>query len=72
MRQAMLPAGGAYVKVTLSPTCHGSGRDGSVRVETIYLPDLLMHFTICEAAASEDAAKRRVDHEISQRRDVRG
>ncbi len=44
----------------------------SVSVETIHLPDLLMHFTIYEAAESEDAAKRRVDHEISQLRKVRG
>jgi hypothetical protein len=43
-----------------------------VRVEAISLPDLLMHFTIYEAADSEDAAKRRIDHEISQLREVRG
>ena len=35
-------------------------------------PDLLMHFTIYEAAESEDAAKRRIDHEISQLRAARG
>ncbi len=44
----------------------------SMRVEPISLPDLLMHFTIYEAAESEDAARRRIDHEILQLRDVRG
>ena len=39
---------------------------------SLYRPDLLMHFIIYEAAESEDAAKRRNDHEISQLRDVRG
>ncbi len=40
-------------------------------MEAISLPDLLMHFIIYEAAESEDAAKRRIDHEISQLRRVR-
>jgi hypothetical protein len=40
--------------------------------QAISLPDLLMDFTIYEAADSEDAAKRRIDHEISQLREARG
>jgi hypothetical protein len=44
----------------------------SLQVEAVALPDLLMHFTIYEAAESEDAAKRRIEHEISQLREVRG
>ena len=40
--------------------------------EAIPLPDLLMHFTIYEAAESKDAAKRRIDHEIARLREVRG
>jgi len=39
-------------------------------VETIALPDLLMHFMIYEAAGSEDAAKRRIDWEISRLRGI--
>ena len=35
------------------------------------LPDLLMHFTIYDAVESEDTAKRRIDGEISQLRQVR-
>ncbi len=42
-----------------------------MRVEAKPLPDLLMHFTIYEAADSEDAAKQRIEHEISQLRDTR-
>lgn len=41
-------------------------------MEAIPLPDLLMHFTIYEAADSENAAKRRIDLEISQLQDGRG
>jgi len=55
-----------------STLCSIGRQASSVRVEAISLPDLLMHFTIYEAAESEDAAKRRIDHEISQLRDVRG
>lgn len=48
-------------------------RDGSnVRVDAIPLPDLLMHFLIYEIAGSEDAGKRRIDHEIAQLRELRG
>ena len=43
---------------------------GRICVEAIPLPDLLMHFMIYEAADSEDAAKRRIDHEISQLREA--
>jgi len=54
-------------------TLGGISREmSSVRVDAIPLPDLLMHFTIYEAAESEDAAKRRINHEISQLRDLRG
>ncbi len=53
-------------------TLCGISRSGSgVRADAISLPDLLMHFTIYEAADSEQAAKRRIDHEISQLRLVR-
>ncbi len=55
-----------------STLCSIGRQASSVRVEAISLPDLLMYFTIYEAAQSEDAAKRRIDHEISQLRDVRG
>ncbi len=55
-----------------STLCSIARDASSLRVEAISLPDLLMHFTIYEAAESEDAAKRRIDHEISQLRDVRG
>ncbi len=41
-----------------------------MRADGIPLPDLLMHFTIYEAADSEQAAKRRIDHEISRLRDL--
>ncbi len=44
----------------------------SVRVEAVSLPDLLMHFTIYDAVESENAAKRRIDSEISQLRNVWG
>ncbi len=55
-----------------STLCSTSRHASSMRVEPISLPDLLMHFTIYEAAESEDAARRRIDHEILQLRDVRG
>ncbi len=55
-----------------STLCSISGHAPSLRVEATSLPDLLMHFTIYEAAESEDAAKRRIDHEISQLREVQG
>jgi UDP-MurNAc hydroxylase len=55
-----------------STLCPISRQASSVRVEAISLPDLLVHFTIYEAAESEDAAKRRIDYEISQLREVRG
>ncbi len=55
-----------------STLCSISGHASSVCLEAIPLPDLLMHFTIYEAADSEDAAKRRMDQEISQLRAVRG
>ncbi len=72
MRQAMLPAGGAHVTVTLLGHAMVLVGDGSARVETIYLPDLLMHFTIYDAVESEDAAKRRINSEISLLRNVWG
>jgi hypothetical protein len=54
-------------------TLRSISRDASsVRIDAVPLPDLLMHFTIYEAAESEDAAKQRIDHEISQLRAVRG
>ncbi len=53
-----------------STLCSISRHASSVRVDAIRLPDLLMHFTIYEAAESEDAAKRRIDHEISQLRET--
>ena len=52
-----------------STLCRVSRDTSGVRVEAVPLPDLLMHFTIYEAADSEDAARRRVDHEISQLRE---
>jgi hypothetical protein len=52
-----------------STLCRVSRDASRVRVESISLPDLLMHFTIYQAADSEDAAKRRIDHEISQLRE---
>jgi hypothetical protein len=55
-----------------STLCSTGREPSSVRVEAISLHDLLIHFTIYKAAESEDAAKRRIDHEISQLRDVRG
>ena len=55
-----------------STLCSISGHASSLRVEAASLPDLLMHFTIYQAAESEDAAKRRIDYEISQLREVRG
>ena len=55
-----------------STLCSISPHASRVRVEAIPLPDLLMHFMIYEAADSEDAAKRRIDHEISQLRAARG
>ena len=58
----------AYSRRT-STLCGVSVHGSRVRVEAISLPDLLMHFTIYEAADSEDAAKRRIDHEISQLRE---
>ncbi|MEE8507868.1 MAG: MBL fold metallo-hydrolase [Myxococcota bacterium] len=51
-----------------STLCRTSRHASGVRVEAIPLPDILMHFTVYEAADSEDAAKRRIDHEISQLR----
>ncbi len=54
-----------------STLCAISRNASSVRGEAVALPDLLMHFTIYETAGSEDAAKRRIDHEISQLREVR-
>ncbi|MEE8475344.1 MAG: MBL fold metallo-hydrolase [Myxococcota bacterium] len=53
-----------------STLCCVSRHGSSVRVESIFPPDLLMQFTIYEAADSEDAAKRRIDHEISQLRET--
>jgi hypothetical protein len=55
-----------------STLCSISRHASSVRVEAVSLPDLLMRFTIYEAAESEDAARRRIDYEISQLREVRG
>jgi hypothetical protein len=55
-----------------STLCSISRHASGVRVEAISLPDLLMHFTIYEAAESEDAAKQRIDQEISKLREVRG
>ena len=55
-----------------STLCSISRHALSVGVEAVSLPDLLVHFTIYETAESEDAAKRRIDHEISQLREVRG
>jgi hypothetical protein len=52
-----------------SALCRVSRDKSGVRVEAIPLPDLLMHFTIYEAADSEDAAKRRIEHGISQLRE---
>ena len=53
-------------------TLGGTSRRGaSVRGRAIPLPDLLMHFTIYQAADSEEAAKRRIDHEIAKLRDGR-
>ncbi len=49
-----------------STLCAVSRRGSEVRVDAVPLPDLLMHFTIYEAPESEDAAKRRIDHEIAQ------
>ncbi len=54
-----------------STLCGVSRHASSVRAEAISLPDLLMHFTIYEARDSEDAAKQRIDHEISQLRESR-
>ncbi len=55
-----------------STLCAISRNASSIRVEAVALPDLLMHFTIYDAVESEDAAKRRIDSEISQLRNVRG
>ena len=55
-----------------STLCSISRHESGLRVEAVSLPDLLMHFTIYEAAGSEDAAKRRIDHEISQLQEIRG
>jgi hypothetical protein len=55
-----------------STLCSISRHASSLRMEAISLPDLLMHFTIYEAAESENAAKQRIDHEISQLRQGRG
>ncbi len=52
-----------------STLCSVSRHASNVRVNAVSLPDLLMHFTIYEAAASGDAAKRRIDHEISRLRE---
>ena len=52
-----------------STLCRVSRDASGVRVQATPLPDLLMHFTIYGAADSEDAAKRRIDHEISQLRE---
>ena len=52
-----------------SALCRVSRHASSARVDTTLLPDLLLHFTIYEAADSEDAAKRRIDHERSQFRE---
>jgi hypothetical protein len=41
-------------------------------VEATPLPELVMNFTIYEAAESVDAAKRRIDHEILQLRELEG
>ena len=54
-----------------STLCRVSRHASRVRAKAISLPDLLMHFTIYEAADSEDAAKQRIDHEISQLRESR-
>jgi len=54
-----------------STLCSISRHASSLRVAAISLPDLLMHFTIYQSAESEDAAKRRIDHEISQLRQSR-
>ncbi len=48
-----------------------SRRAANVHVERIDLPDLLMHFMVYEAAGSEDAARRRIDWEISRLRESR-
>ncbi len=54
-------------------TLYSISRDASsVPGEAVSLPDLLMHFTIYDAVESEDAAKRRIDSEISQLRNVWG
>lgn len=50
--------------------CRVSRCASKVQVETIDLPDLLMHFLIYEAAGSEDAARRRIDWEISRLRGI--
>ena len=55
-----------------STLCRISRHASGVQVEAIPLPDLLMHFTIYEAVDSENAAKRRIDLEISQLQDGRG
>ena len=78
----MLPAAGATVKVTLLGRATVLVETGPMRilmdpvlqapfgngmdVEAIPLPDPVMHFTSYKAAESEDAAKRRIDHEILQ------
>ena len=51
-----------------STLCRVSRDASGVRVEVVPLPDVLMHFTY-EAADSKDAARRRIDHEISQLRE---
>ncbi len=54
-----------------STLCSISRHASSVGVEAASLPDLLMHFTIYDAVESEDAARRRIDGEISQLSQVR-
>ena len=51
-----------------STLCQVGRRGSEVRVDDVALPDLLMHFMVYEAADAEDAARRRIDHEVARLR----
>ncbi len=59
------------MRTLMDPVLQALFEDG-MDVEAILLPDRVMHFTIYEAAKSVDAAKRRIDHEILQLRELEG
>ena len=59
------------MRILMDPVLHDPFENGMVVSCPKRAIDLLMHFTLYEAADSEDAAKRRIDHEISLLRESR-